>query len=158
MQWRILLSLFCFWAKLKLWKSCLYFVQHHWWFLSSLEPLWDICYKVCWTVLAVSFPPQGWQEDGSIICTFPLIPDLKSNHVITFPSSAVQALDIRDMSSDEITWSQTFTPLISPIKDWRLSNPPPTESCSCPSTTAPPPLITWSTLRPDPWLTWMPSL
>ena len=34
---------------------------------------------------------------------------MESNHVITFRSSAVQALDIRDISSNDNTWSQTST-------------------------------------------------
>ena len=36
-----------------------------------------------------------------------------------------------------------LTPVISPMKLSSASNPPPTESCSCPSTRTPPPRITW---------------
>ena len=102
---------------------------------------------------------QGLQEDGSIIVTFPLTWDfLKSNHEITLPSSGVQASDIRDMLRGEITWSQTFTPKRLPTKDCSFAKPPSNESCSWPSTKAPPPRILWPLLRPVPLLLRTPSL
>ena len=83
------------------------------------------------------------QHDGLIIFTEPFTWALKSCHWNTFPTPVRHDCDMRVISWSRITWFQILTPVISPMKLWKDWKDPPTESCSCPSTRAPPPRITW---------------
>ena len=64
--------------------------------------------------------------------------DLKSGHWNKFPTPVRHDLDMRLISCSFMTWSQILTSVSSPMKDCLASKRPPTESCSWPSTNAPP--------------------
>ena len=63
---------------------------------------------------------------------------LKSGHWNKFPTPVRHDLDMRLISCSFMTWSQILTSVSSPMKDCLASKRPPTESCSWPSTNAPP--------------------
>lgn len=79
--------------------------------------------------------------------TFPWIRRLRLDQLTKLPSPARHDLDMLKISWEITAWFQILTPVISPTKLWRASNPPPTESWSCPKSKRPPGAMTWPKIK-----------